>query len=165
MALVELRFPPSAAQVRTARLVVAAVARRAGMDDARLDEVRLAVGEACARAVRRSAAASCHYPVVVTVEDALPGLRVEVTDRAGPDDPVDPVVLALLQGLADAVEVVPAAQAPEGPGGGSGPVTGGLGRGGSATQMPGSTARLEWLPPLAAPGPAPLAPRRPPQGG
>lgn len=161
MALVELRFPPSAAQVRTARLVVAAVARRAGMDDARLDEVRLAVGEACARAVRRSAAASRRHPVVVTVEDALPGLRVEVTDRAGPDDPVDPVVLALLQGLADAVEVVPAVQVPEDPGGGTEVPATEV----PATEMPGSTVRLEWLPPLAAPGPAPLAPRRPPQGG
>ena len=37
--------------VRTARLVAVAVARRAGVDEALLDEIRLAVGEACARAV------------------------------------------------------------------------------------------------------------------
>jgi anti-sigma regulatory factor (Ser/Thr protein kinase) len=53
MATVTLRLPPSAAHVRTARLVAAAVARRSGVGEELLDEVRLAVGEACARAVRR----------------------------------------------------------------------------------------------------------------
>ena len=51
MATVELRFSALPAHVRTARLVAAAVARRAGVDEAVLDEVRLAVGEACSRAV------------------------------------------------------------------------------------------------------------------
>ena len=43
--------PPCPAHVRTARLVAVAVARRAGVDEDVLDEVRLAVGEACSRAV------------------------------------------------------------------------------------------------------------------
>ena len=51
MATVELRFSALPAHVRTARLVAAAVARRSGVDEAVLDEVRLAVGEACSRAV------------------------------------------------------------------------------------------------------------------
>ena len=51
MATVELRFSALPEHVRTARLVAAAVARRAGVDEAVLDEVRLAVGEACSRAV------------------------------------------------------------------------------------------------------------------
>lgn len=49
MATVELRFSALPEHVRTARLVAAAVARRAGVDEAVLDEVRLAVGEACTR--------------------------------------------------------------------------------------------------------------------
>lgn len=36
------------ALVRTARLVAAAVARRAGLDEVLVEEIRLAVGEACA---------------------------------------------------------------------------------------------------------------------
>ena len=40
-----------AAHVRTARLIAAAMARRSGVGEDVLDEVRLAVGEACARAV------------------------------------------------------------------------------------------------------------------
>src|ERR1700712_5730227 len=51
MATVEVSFTPLPAHVRTARLVATAVARRSGVDEALLDEVRLAVGEACSRAV------------------------------------------------------------------------------------------------------------------
>ena len=50
---VTLRLPPNPAHVRTARLIAAAVARRSGVGEELLDEVRLAVGEACARAVRQ----------------------------------------------------------------------------------------------------------------
>jgi anti-sigma regulatory factor (Ser/Thr protein kinase) len=48
---VHLSFSPDPAYVRTIRLVATAVARRAGMADELLDEVRLAIGEACSRAV------------------------------------------------------------------------------------------------------------------
>lgn len=51
-ATVTLRLPPTPVHVRTARLVAAAMARRSGVAEDLLDEVRLAVGEACARAVR-----------------------------------------------------------------------------------------------------------------
>lgn len=54
MPAVQLSIPPLAEHVRTARLVAGAAARRCGVDEDVLDEVRLAVGEACARAVRRS---------------------------------------------------------------------------------------------------------------
>ncbi|MCY7366275.1 MAG: ATP-binding protein, partial [Frankiaceae bacterium] len=55
MALVELLLTPLPAHVRTARLVGVAAARRAGLDDAFVDELRLALGEACSRAVGRPA--------------------------------------------------------------------------------------------------------------
>ena len=51
---VALRFQAAPEHVRTARLVAVTVARRAGIDEVRVEEVRLAVGEMCARAVRRS---------------------------------------------------------------------------------------------------------------
>ncbi|MGH3727189.1 MAG: ATP-binding protein [Micromonosporaceae bacterium] len=51
MPTVRLGFSPAPAHVRTARLVAVAVARRAGVPESLLDEVRLAVGEACSRAV------------------------------------------------------------------------------------------------------------------
>ncbi|MGW0432384.1 ATP-binding protein [Micromonospora sp. NPDC003197] len=51
MATVRLSFSPAPVHVRTARLVGVAVARRAGVAEELLDELRLAIGEACARAV------------------------------------------------------------------------------------------------------------------
>lgn len=78
---VTLRLPPSAAHVRTARLIAAAMARRSGVDDTVLDEVRLAVGEACARAVRMQERQGVGSPV--TVEFGETGrFRVSVVDGA-----------------------------------------------------------------------------------
>jgi anti-sigma regulatory factor (Ser/Thr protein kinase) len=114
MPAVQLRFPPSAGHVRTARLVAVASARRCGLDDVRLDEVRLAVGEACTRALHRCEAAGVTEPLQLTVGDTPHGLTVEVTDQCGLRVAEDPVVVALLQGLADAVEVL------AGPGGAGG---------------------------------------------
>lgn len=138
MAGVELRFPPAAGHVRTARLVAVAVARRAGFDAARLDELRLAVGEACARAVNRCAGSGCTEDVLLGIDDEGPGLTVEVLDAASSGAEEDPVVLALLQGLADAVEVLP-------------------GKGG-----PAGLVRLEWWQPGTSGGP--LQPRGPVPG-
>jgi anti-sigma regulatory factor (Ser/Thr protein kinase) len=78
---VTLRLPPSAAHVRTARLIAAAMARRAGVGDAVLDEVRLAVGEACARAVRVQERQGVGASLTVEFSD-VGRFRVSVVDRA-----------------------------------------------------------------------------------
>jgi anti-sigma regulatory factor (Ser/Thr protein kinase) len=78
---VTLRLPPSAAHVRTARLIAAAMARRSGVGEEVLDEVRLAVGEACARAVRMQERQGVVAPV--TVEFGETGrFQVSVVDGA-----------------------------------------------------------------------------------
>jgi anti-sigma regulatory factor (Ser/Thr protein kinase) len=82
MATVELRFSPLPAHVRTARLVTTAVARRSGVDEALLDEVRLAVGEACSRAVYLHRQHCPDEPVLVVVDDDRAVFRVTVHDRA-----------------------------------------------------------------------------------
>lgn len=142
MARVSLTFPPSAEMVRTARLVAVASARRAGLAEDRLDEFRLAVGEVCARAVRRCAA----VPLAALGPD--PRVRLEIEDEAGvilvrvcdpapeprqlvpaPTGPADSpppegpteepevaeaVVLALVRGLADELRLEPGAGGPDG---------------------------------------------------
>jgi anti-sigma regulatory factor (Ser/Thr protein kinase) len=103
---VALRFTPVPEHVRTARLVAVAVARRAGFSEGVLDEVRLAVGEACARAVRRSLVGGVDGQVEVALCDDEPGLDVVVSDEAGPDSAEDEALsLALVEGLADELEL------------------------------------------------------------
>ncbi|MFE7095096.1 ATP-binding protein [Streptomyces erythrochromogenes] len=124
MATVELRFSAQPEHVRTARLVAAAVARRAGVEEAVLDEVRLAVGEACSRAVglHRSNGLTAPVRVVLTEEDK--SFSIEVGDEVpGPSgipadtvsgmaavqesdgDTEDEMGLAVISGLVDDVEV------------------------------------------------------------
>ena len=78
---------PSPKQMPDARLVAAAVARRAGVEEAVLDEVRLAVGEACSRAVglHRSNGLTAPVRVVLTEEDKMFSIEVgdEVPGPAG----------------------------------------------------------------------------------
>lgn len=86
MPTVELSFSPLAAHVRTARLVAIAVARRAGVEDAQLDEVRLAVGEACSRAVALHSRFAPEVPVQVRFTDEPDEFTVTVVDQVGEQD-------------------------------------------------------------------------------
>ena len=87
MATVEMSFTPLPVHVRTARLVATAVARRSGVDEALLDEVRLAVGEACSRAVEAHQAHCPSEPVRIELTGADGRFEVVVTDAAaaGPE--------------------------------------------------------------------------------
>ena len=95
MPAVEVSFTPVPAHVRTARLIAAAVARRIGTEGALLDEVRLAVGEACSRAVAVHQRSAPGTPVTLTIQDENDALVVTVSDTAGeaaaePEMPMDP---------------------------------------------------------------------------
>ncbi|MFF4751480.1 ATP-binding protein [Streptomyces sp. NPDC002514] len=122
MATVELRFSALPEHVRTARLVAAAVARRAGVDEAVLDEVRLAVGEACSRAVGLHQGAGTTAPVKVVLIEEEKQFSIEVGDEAPRSAPgerapggsahdadaeteEDEMGLAVISGLVDDVEV------------------------------------------------------------
>jgi serine/threonine-protein kinase RsbW len=122
MATVEVAFTPLPAHVRTARLVATAVARRSGVDEALLDEVRLAVGEACSRAVEVHRRLCPAEPVriemtnqgerfVVVVRDAAPTVPPPGAAAAAPngDDGAMAIPsgfgLAVISGLADDVRV------------------------------------------------------------
>jgi len=124
MATVEVTFTPLPAHVRTARLVATAVARRSGVDEALLDEVRLAVGEACSRAVEAHRRHCPAEPVRIEMTDAGERFVVVVSDHA-PAAPASPAAaangevphdqdgaaipagfgLAVISGLADDVRV------------------------------------------------------------
>ncbi|MDX6228761.1 MAG: hypothetical protein QOI76_2151 [Frankiales bacterium] len=134
MPTVEIRFSPLPAHVRTARLMAVAVARRSHVEDAVLDELRLAVGEACSRAVRLHQRYAPGVPVELLLSDEDGSFAVDVVDRGpydaaaaednGPDlvvrldsAEVEPdelaeglppgVVLAVISGLVDSVTISP----------------------------------------------------------
>ena len=103
-----LSLPPTPEHVRTARLVVVAAARRAGIEEDLVDDVRLAVGEAVARAVLRHAAAGTDAAGAVVVDDDGE-VAVEVRDRTAPELPDDDegMALALVRAVAPEVEIEP----------------------------------------------------------
>lgn len=99
MATVELRFSAQPEHVRTARLVAAAVARRARVDEAVLDEVRLAVGEACSRAVGLHRSHDITAPVSVALIEEEKSFSIEVGDQVpGPGDEPAPGEVSAARG-------------------------------------------------------------------
>jgi serine/threonine-protein kinase RsbW len=80
MATVEVTFTPLPVHVRTARLVATAVARRSGVAESLLDEVRLAVGEACSRAVEAHQRHCPGVPIRVALADDGEQFEVVVSD-------------------------------------------------------------------------------------
>jgi hypothetical protein len=134
---VTLRFSPLAEHVRTARLVAVSVARRAGFGENQLDEIRIAIGEACARAVAGGTRTSAPPVGLVDMRlcDDQDRLDVTVVQCDAHGDPLldsgsdlsetDSLSLALMAGMADTTEQTASAdgvalswtrQAVEGPG-------------------------------------------------
>jgi anti-sigma regulatory factor (Ser/Thr protein kinase) len=108
---VRLRFTANPAHVRTVRLLAVTMARRAGVDESLLDEVRLAVGEACSRAVQRHRVSGVLAPVAVTITDTGGQFTVSVTDCVPSSDmPPAPSVAGDLV-LSHAEPVAPPAEA------------------------------------------------------
>ncbi|MDX3237132.1 ATP-binding protein [Streptomyces sp. ME03-5709C] len=100
MPTVELLFSALPEHVRTARLVAAAVARRAGVDEAVLDEVRLAVGEACSRAVGLYRSGGADRPVRVVLTEEEKKFSIEVGDKSpeADDRPTDAAAVPSARG-------------------------------------------------------------------
>ena len=117
MATVEVTFTPLAAHVRTARLVATAVARRSGVAESLMDEVRLAVGEACSRAVEAHARQCPDEPVRVALSSQEGRFEIEVINAGNAGvagsvpKPADGnlmppgFALAVIAGLADDVQI------------------------------------------------------------
>jgi len=123
MATVEVTFTALPAHVRTARLVATAVARRSGVAESLMDEVRLAVGEACSRAVETHAVQCPDKPVRLALSNQAGRFQIEVINAGWPAQPprgdsggrgaekgesaiMPPgFSLAVIAGLADDVEI------------------------------------------------------------
>lgn len=106
MATVEVAFSALPIHVRTARMVTKAVALRSGVSEPLLDEVRLAVGEACSRAVEAHQKHCPEEPVRLELTDGGGRFSVSVCDLAQVEPESDSLAMAVIQGLADELEIV-----------------------------------------------------------
>ncbi len=117
---VDIAIPPASVYVGIVRLAVASLARSAGFDEERIDDIRIAVSEACTNAVLTNEDAGCSHPVTVGWSEEPDRVVVEVTDGGGSptdDPPVEDsqgfstrvvMSVALLREMADGLDFGPA---------------------------------------------------------
>jgi anti-sigma regulatory factor (Ser/Thr protein kinase) len=85
-ATVRLAFPPEPRLLGTIRLVVAIVARKAGMGAEGIEDLKVAVSETCAVAVGDLARAGRQDPIEIDLVEEAGGFGIEVRDRAPSPD-------------------------------------------------------------------------------
>jgi anti-sigma regulatory factor (Ser/Thr protein kinase) len=112
-ATVRLAIPPEPRLLGTVRLVVGIVARKAGMGEEGIEDLKVAVSETCAVAVGDLSRAGRLDPIEIDLVEGPDRFGIEVRDRvpapapAAPGDPVDGEVddrelgLALVGALVD----------------------------------------------------------------
>src|SRR5437762_12668695 len=114
-ATVRLAFPPEPRLLGTIRLVVGMAARKAGMDEEGIEDLKVAVSETCAVAVGDLNRAGRLDPIEIDLVESADRFGIEVRDRApapivAPGDPTDGEVddrelgLALAGALVDALK-------------------------------------------------------------
>ena len=81
-ATIRLAFPPEARLLGTIRLVVGIVARKAGMGEEGIEDLKVAVSETCAVAVGDLNRAGLPDPIEVDLVEGVDRFGVEVRDRA-----------------------------------------------------------------------------------
>jgi len=121
VSVVGLAFSPVPAHVRTARMLSVAIGRRSGLPDELLDEVRLAVNEACIRAVAVHGRLRRDDEIKVEFCEDSRGYQISIAD-VGPledatpaslDEPFSPssdamaasIELAIVSGLVEDVQL------------------------------------------------------------
>jgi anti-sigma regulatory factor (Ser/Thr protein kinase) len=81
-AIVRLAFPPEPRLLGTIRLVVGIVARKAGMDEEGVEDLKVAVSETCAVAVGDLNRAGRLDPIEIDLVESADRFGIEVRDRA-----------------------------------------------------------------------------------
>ena len=118
---VEIEIPSRSVYVGVVRLALASLARAAGLTEEVVDDLKIAVSEACANAVLSHEDAGADAPVTVTWMEEPDRVVVEVGDRGSVYDAVAPgqqydsqgfsgralMSFALLQSLVDECDLRP----------------------------------------------------------
>ena len=84
---IELRIPSSAAYVGIARRTVENVARQLPFEHTEVEDIKLAVGEACNNAIKYGAEANGRFPVTIRCIVRPRALQVEVRNYHPADEP------------------------------------------------------------------------------
>ena len=116
---VQLHLPPDVVYVGLARLVVTTAARQSGMDDARVEDLKIAVSEATTNAILAHQRAEADDPVVLCFGAQDGSFRVTIEDTGPGFEPPPPVGIeardltqegglgvTLIRGLADEVDFI-----------------------------------------------------------
>jgi serine/threonine-protein kinase RsbW len=117
-----LEIPSDAVYISTARLFAAAIARHFGVDEDLVDDLKLAISEACNGAIRLRKAEAGNRPIRIDVSAETTSLSFEIEDaiEAGPSLAGD-TTGDLTRGLS--IELIqalfPQAEMLAGPGGGT----------------------------------------------
>jgi len=77
----ELTVPPDAGSVAMARMFAASVARHFGCDEDVVEDVKVAISEACTNAVKAHGTAGLEDPIRIRAFPSDQGLQFEVLDR------------------------------------------------------------------------------------
>ncbi len=119
MSGVELHVPPDVVYVGLARLVVTTAARKSGMDDGRIEDLKIAVSEATTNAILAHQRVDRDRPVVlmfgpredqfeVVIQDTGPGfeppLDQDPTDRDWAEE--GGLGVTVIRGLTDGVDFI-----------------------------------------------------------
>ncbi|MEA2460195.1 MAG: hypothetical protein QOH90_372 [Actinomycetota bacterium] len=119
MATVSLSIPPRSQYVGVVRLAISSLARAAGLDEEAVDDLKIAVSEACTNAVESNEEAGSDDPISIEWTDEENLVRVEIGDRRQSVEPSEAGVdtqgfstrltmsLALLESLVDHFELSP----------------------------------------------------------
>ena len=86
MGQVSLEIPPKSPYVGVVRLALSSLARNAGLGEEKIDDLKIAVSEACANAVLNNEEAGSDDPVHITWSEVDGSVRIEVGDRGAPVD-------------------------------------------------------------------------------
>lgn len=80
----ELAIPPRSVYVGVVRLALSALARVGGLDEDLIDDMKIAVSEACANAVIAAEESGTEEPVRVTINDDGDRFVIEIRDMGAP---------------------------------------------------------------------------------
>lgn len=87
MDAIRLSFPPRSEYVAVVRLAIAALAREAGLDEERVEDLKIAVSEACANAVLGAQAGGAHDFVTLEWAQQDGVLALEIGHGGDPSPP------------------------------------------------------------------------------